>query len=433
MKISVFGLGYVGCVTAACLAQNGHEVIGVDVNELKVSSINDGKGPIIERQINTIIGAAVTGGKLRATTSAERAIANSDVSLICVGTPSNSNGSLDLRYVEACCQQIGEGLRKKSGVHTVAIRSTVLPGSTRSLITPVLEHASQKKAGRDFAICSNPEFLREGTAVQDFLNPPFTLVGSADQNAATVMTEMYRDIHAPLIQTSVEVAEIVKYASNAFHALKVCFANEIGNICKAVGIDSHEVMDIFLYDRNLNLSPYYLKPGFAFGGSCLPKDVRAITYLAKSRDIATPLLNAILPSNDQQLRTAIEMVMALGKKPVGIYGLAFKSGTDDLRESPMVRLVEYLLGKGYELRIFDRNVSLSNIFGANREFIEREIPHIERLMISSLDELLQFAEVIVVGHDPTEEEALRFHGKTTVDFVRMRRDSRGGSYYGLCW
>jgi len=371
--------------------------------------------------------------KNRSTTSAERAIADSDVSLICVGTPSNGNGSLDLRYIEACCRQIGDGLRQKPGFHTVAIRSTVLPGSTRNVIIPILERVSQKKAGVDFAVCSNPEFLREATAVQDFMNPPFTLVGSVDERAAAVIGEMYRDINASLIQTSVEVAEIVKYASNAFHALKVCFANEIGGICKAMGVDSHEAMDVFLHDLNLNLSANYLKPGFAFGGSCLPKDVRAITYLAKSKDVPTPLLNSILPSNEQQLKTAIEMVTALGKKPVGIYGLAFKAGTDDLRESPMVRLVEYLLGKGYEIRIFDRNVSLSNIFGANREFIEREIPHIERLMTTSLDELLEFAEVIVVGHRPIEEESLRFRGKTVVDFVRMSPESRGGSYHGLCW
>jgi GDP-mannose 6-dehydrogenase len=433
MKISVFGLGYVGSVTAACLAQIGHDVIGVDVNDLKVASINDGKGPIVEDQINSIIGSAVQAGKLRATTSAEKALTDSDVSLICVGTPSNGNGSLDLRYIDACCEQLGEGLSKKSGFHTVAIRSTVLPGTTKSLIVPILERVSGKKAGVDFAICSNPEFLREASAVKDFMNPPFTLVGTADEKAAAVVGEMYREITSPLIQTSIEVAEIVKYASNAFHALKVCFANEIGSICKAMGIDSHEAMDIFLHDRNLNLSSSYLKPGFAFGGSCLPKDVRAITYLAKSRDLSTPLLNAILPSNEQQLKAAIEMVTSLGKKRVGIYGLAFKAGTDDLRESPMVRLVEHLLGKGYELRIFDRNVSLSNIFGANREFIEREIPHIERLMTTSFDELLQFGEVIVIGHRPNEEEGSRFQSKTIVDFVRLSVSSRGESYHGLCW
>jgi len=433
MKISVFGLGYVGSVTAGCLAQVGHDVVGVDVNDLKVRSINDGKGPIIEQRINDIIGTAVKCGKLWATTSADKAIAGSDVSLVCVGTPANGNGSLSLRYIEACCRQIGQALGKKSAFHTIAIRSTVLPGSTMGVITPILESVSQKKAGVDFAVCSNPEFLREATAVEDFTNPPFTLVGATDDRAASVIAEMYREIKAPLIRTSVEVAEIVKYASNAFHAVKVCFANEIGNICKAVGIDSHEVMNVFLEDHNLNLSSYYLKPGFAFGGSCLPKDVKAITYLAKSRDVSTPLLNAILPSNEQQMKTAIEMITALGKKPIGIYGLAFKGGTDDLRESPMVRLVEYLIGKGYDLRIYDKNVSLSNIFGANREFIEREIPHIERLMIDSVDRLMQFAEVVVVGHCPPEEEASSFEGKIIVDLVRMNPNSRNGSYHGLCW
>lgn len=433
MKISVFGLGYVGSVTAACLADIGHDVIGVDVNELKVASINDGHGPIIEEQINGIIGSVVKLGRLRATTSTQPAIADSDVSLICVGTPSNGNGSLNLRYIEACCEQIGDGLRHKSEFHTIAIRSTVLPGSTRNLVVPILERTSQKKAGVAFGICSNPEFLREATAVKDFMNPPFTLVGSADERAATMVGEIYRKLNAPLIQTSLEVAEIVKYASNAFHAVKVCFANEIGGICKALGIDSHEAMDVFLHDLNLNLSSKYLKPGFAFGGSCLPKDVRAITYLAKSKDVATPLLNAILPSNEQQLKTAMDVVTSLGKRRVGVYGLAFKSGTDDLRESPMVRLVEYLLGKGYELRIFDRNVSLSNIFGANREFIEREIPHIERLMTTSLEELVGFSDVIVVGHRPVEEELLKFQGKAVVDFVHISPQPRCESYFGLSW
>jgi GDP-mannose 6-dehydrogenase len=433
MKISVFGLGYVGSVTAGCLAQSGHDVIGVDVNEFKVNSINDGKGGIIEERINDIIGAAIKCGKLRATTSAKQAIAASDVSLICVGTPANSNGSLDLRYVEACCQQIGQALGKKSGFHTIAIRSTVLPGSTMGVITPILETVSQKKAGVGFAVCSNPEFLREATAVQDFTSPPFTLVGSNDDRAASAISEMYNTIRAPLFQTSVEVAEIVKYASNAFHAVKVCFANEIGNICKAVGVDSHKVMNIFTQDRNLNLSSYYLSPGFAFGGSCLPKDVRAITYLAKSRDISTPLLNSILPSNEQQLKTAIEMITGLGKKRIGIYGLAFKGGTDDLRESPMVRLVEFFLGKGYELRIYDKNVRLATIFGTNREFIEREIPHIERVLTNSLDDLIQFAEVIVVGHHPLAEEALKLSEKTLIDFIRMSPVNRTASYHGLCW
>lgn len=433
MKISVFGLGYVGSITAGCLAQNGHDVIGVDVNELKVAKINDGKSPIIEAQIEHIIETAVKCGKLRTTTSTEEAVLRSDVSLICVGTPGNGNGSLNLTHVEGCCEQIGRALKKKQKFHTVAIRSTVLPGSTGNVITPILEKLSQKKAGVEFGICSNPEFLREATSVQDFLNPPFTLVGSSDQRVAGVMSKLYSDIKAPLIETSIEVAEIVKYVNNAFHALKVCFANEIGNICKALGIDSHQVMDIFCEDHKLNLSSYYLKPGFAFGGSCLPKDVKAITYLAKSMDISTPLLNAILPSNEQQLRKGIEAVTSLGKKAIGIYGLSFKAGTDDLRGSPMVLLAEYLLGKGYQVRIYDKDVRLSNIFGANREFIEREIPHLGRLLTDSLEELVQSAEVIVVGHCPSIDDGVRFAGKTIVDLVRMPADSRTGSYHGLCW
>jgi GDP-mannose 6-dehydrogenase len=432
VRISIFGLGYVGCVTAACLAENGHSVVGVDVNDEKVKSINEGKSPIIEPEISNMVEKAAKAGTLRATTSTEEAILRSDVSLISVGTPANGNGSMNLCYIESCCQQVGKALRKKLDFHAVAIRSTVLPGTTTEVITPILEKYSGKHTGV-FGICSNPEFLREASAVQDFFSPPFTLIGFTDQRVLSVMAKLYSEIKAPLIHTSIEVAETVKYANNAFHALKICFANEIGNICKAVGIDSHQVMNIFCQDHKLNLSSYYLKPGSAFGGSCLPKDLRAITYLAKKIDISTPVLNAILPSNEQQLKTAIDAVTVFGKKRVGIYGLSFKAGTDDLRESPMVLIAEYLLGKGYQLRIYDKNVSLSNIFGANREFIEREIPHIERLLTDSLDELLEFAEIVVVGHCPTTDEALRFQGKTVVDYVRMTAEAQSGSYHGLCW
>jgi len=354
VRISIFGLGYVGCVTAACLAENGHFVVGVDVNDTKVKNINDGKSPILEPEISNIVEKAVKSGKLMATRSTEEAIVKSDVSLISVGTPANGNGSVNLSYIESCCQQVGKALRKKLEYHTVAIRSTVLPGTTGEVITPILEKYSGKRAGVDFGICSNPEFLREATAVQDFFCPPFTLIGSTDQRVISVMAELYRDIKAPLIQSRIEVVETVKYANNAFHALKICFANEIGNICKAVRIDSHQVMNIFCQDHKLNLSSYYLKPGSAFGGSCLPKDLRAITYFAKKIDISTPVLNAILPSNEQQLKTAVDAVTVFGKKRVGIYGLSFKAGTDDLRESPMVLIAEYLLGKGYQLRIYDK-------------------------------------------------------------------------------
>jgi GDP-mannose 6-dehydrogenase len=335
--------------------------------------------------------------------------------------------------VEACSREIGLALSKKSGFHIVAVRSTVMPGSTREVLAPILERFSQKKVGVDFGICTNPEFLREGTSVTDFLNPPFTLIGSRDNKVTELMSKLYSHIEAPLIETDIEVAEIVKYVNNGFHALKVCFANEVGNICKAIGIDSHEVMRIFCQDQKLNLSSYYLKPGFAFGGSCLPKDLKAVTYLAKSKDVHTPVLNAILPSNEQQLKNAIGVINGLGKKPIGIYGLSFKPGTDDLRESPMVLLAEYLIGKGYDLRIFDRNVSLSAIFGANREFIEREIPHIQRLLIDCLDDFLGFAEIVVVGHHPEAQELFKFEGKTIVDFVRITGEPRGEGYYGLSW
>jgi GDP-mannose 6-dehydrogenase len=433
MKISVFGLGYVGCVTAGCLAQTGHDVIGVDVNALKVMDINEGKSPILEAEIGGIIETAVRTNKLRATTSADEAVAESDISLICVGTPSNGNGSLNLNSVKACSEDIGRALKKKLAFHVVAIRSTVMPGSTRKIVAPIIEKVSGKTSGVDFGLCTNPEFLREGTSVQDFLNPPFTLIGTWDKKVTGVMSQLYKHVQAPLIDTDAEVAELVKYVNNAFHALKICFANEVGNICKAVGIDSHEVMKIFCEDHKLNLSSHYLKPGFAFGGSCLPKDLKAVTYLAKSKDVRTPVLNAILPSNEQQLKNAIEIISGLGKRAVGIYGLTFKAGTDDLRESPLVLLTEYLIGRGYELRIYDRNVSLAAIFGSNREFIEREIPHIQRVLTEDLEEFLRFSEIIVVGHPPPPQDVWRFTGKTVVDLVRITSERQGEDYHGLSW
>ena len=437
MRLSVFGLGYVGCVSAACFADDGNVVVGVDVNPTKVEIINSGKTPIIEEGINELIGTVVAAGRLVATTDSTRAVHDSDLSLICVGTPSNQNGSLHLRHVEQVCREIGAALKTKSQRHIVVIRSTMLPGTIQNTVIPALEETSGKKAGTDFGICINPEFLREGSSLKDFHNPPFTLIGADDEETIVAVRGLYEKINAPVFVTSLKTAEMVKYVCNCFHALKVSFANEIGNICKALEIDSHEVMHVFCQDTKLNLSPYYLKPGFAFGGSCLPKDLRAINYKAKELDVEVPVLSAILPSNRLQVERAVEMVRQSGKSRVGVLGFSFKAGTDDLRESPMVTLIETLIGKGFHLAIYDRDVSLARLVGANKEYIEREIPHISKLMRDTIDAVLSDSEIIIIGNQAEEfrnvTERLR-PNQQLIDLVRLF-DGRSSSenYQGICW
>lgn len=436
MDISIFGLGYVGAVSAGCLAAEGHHVVGVDPNQTKVDLINAGTAPIVEKDIGEMIAAEVKSGRLRATTSVRDAVNASELSLICVGTPSQLNGNLDLSYVRRVCEEIGAALRDKAAYHVVVARSTMLPGSMRSVVIPTLEAASGKRAGIDFGVCNNPEFLREGTAVWDYHHPPKTVIGETDARAGEPLVKLYGALDAPLIRTTVETAEMVKYADNSWHALKVAFANEIGNIAKAVGIDGREVMDIFCQDTKLNLSSYYMKPGFAFGGSCLPKDVRALTYKGRSLDLDLPVLNAILPSNERQIEKATQMITAKGKRRIGVLGFAFKAGTDDLRESPMVDVIEHLIGKGYELRLFDRNVNIAALTGANRDYILNHIPHISRLMVNSIDEVVDFAEVIVVGNGASEfRSAVAGAGpdKSVVDFVRVLDRKSADRYDGICW
>lgn len=437
MKISIFGLGYVGAVSAGCLANDGHEVVGVDPNETKVDLINRGITPIIEKDIGEMIAETVGRDLLRATTNVREAVLDTDISLICVGTPSQLNGNLDLSYVRRVCEQIGAALREKPGFHVVVARSTMLPGSMRNVVIPVLEQSSGKRAGVDFGVCNNPEFLREGTAVYDYYNPPKTVIGETDPKAGDMLVKLYEKMDAPMIRTDVETAEMVKYTDNNWHALKVAFANEIGNICKALGIDGHRVMEIFCQDTKLNLSPYYMKPGFAFGGSCLPKDVRALTYKGRSLDLDLPVLNAIMPSNQRQVEKGIEMIMGHGKRKVGFLGFAFKAGTDDLRESPLVDVIEFLIGKGYELKLFDKNVNLAALTGANKDYILNHIPHISKLMVESMDEVLDFAEVIVVGNGASEFKAIFERlkpGQVVVDLVRISPNkSEPGRYDGICW
>jgi GDP-mannose 6-dehydrogenase len=437
MKISVLGLGYVGAVSAGCLAKDGHEVIGVDPERTKVDLINAGRSPIIEKDIGEIIAEQVKTGRLAASTDVDSAVRHTDLVLVCVGTPSLPNGGIDLKYIRRVCEQIGKAIRMHGGAPVVVMRSTMLPGTMRDVVIPTLEKHSGKRAGEEFGVCINPEFLREGTAVHDYYHPPKTVVGEINRASGDLLASLYGKMPGPMIRTDVETAEMVKYADNTWHALKVGFANEIGNVCKAVGVDGHKVMEIFCQDHKLNLSPYYLKPGFAFGGSCLPKDVRALLYKAKVLDVQVPILASILPSNALQIDRGVQAVIEKGNKKVGVLGFSFKAGTDDLRESPMVELVERLLGKGYDLKIYDRNVSMASVHGANRDFILNRIPHISRLMVSSIDEVLGHGDTIVIGNAAPEFADVPrrvAEGQTIIDFVRVS-ESRTvlGVYEGLCW
>ncbi len=438
MKVSVFGLGYVGSVSAASFAADGHEVIGVDVNPDKVAAINAGRSPIVEPGLDALLKEGTDDRRLRATSDTGEAVQGTDLSLVCVGTPSRKNGSLDLGHLERVCAQIGEALRHKEPYHVVVVRSTVLPGTTHDTVIPTLEQHSGKKYGEGFGVAVNPEFLREGTALKDFRQPPLTLVGHNHAADAVPTKALYDGIDAPLFSTSIRVAETMKYTSNAWHAVKVVFANEIGNLCKRVGVDSHEVMDIFCQDGKLNLSSYYLKPGFAFGGSCLPKDIRALQYRAKEVDLEMPLINSVLGSNRLQVELALDRILETGRKKIGLLGFSFKAGTDDLRESPLVILAEALLGKGCELRIFDRNVSLARLVGANKQYIEEQIPHLSRHLCSSIDDVINASDVIVIGNGAPEfSEAVMScrSDQLIIDLVRLPLDfSRlRAKYDGICW
>jgi GDP-mannose 6-dehydrogenase len=437
MRLSVLGLGYVGTVSAACLARAGHEVTGVDADPNKVELVNAGRSPIIEKDVGPMLREQVAARRLRATLDVAAAVRGADLVLVCVGTPSRPNGDIDLQYVRRVCEQIGQALREHPGAPVVVIRSTLLPGTMKATVIPLLEKASGRRAGAEFGVCLNPEFLREGSAVYDYAHPPKTVIGELNRASGDLVAELYAGLEAPLFRTDIETAEMVKYADNAWHALKVGFANEIGNLCKALQVDSHRVMDIFCQDTKLNLSPYYLRPGFAFGGSCLPKDLRALLYRAKTLDVALPILASILPSNALQVERALQAVIDAGARRVGVLGFSFKAGTDDLRESPVVELAERLIGKGYDLRFYDRNVSLARLHGANRDYILRRIPHISALMLDSVGEVLEHAQTLVIGNaDPEFREVpRRLSGtQTIVDLVRVSEArSVAGVYEGICW
>jgi len=437
VKISIFGLGYVGAVSCACLPELGHEVIGVDTNPLKVRMINDGQSPVVEEGINELIAAAVKAGRLRATENLEEAIMGSEVSLISVATPSKANYEPDLSAVDAVIESIGRVIANKPGAHTVVLRSTVAPGTTEDRILPLLERAAGRKVGDRLSLVFNPEFLREGSSVKDFHQPPQTVIGSVDEEGYAILEAMYQGLPGAFVRTSCKVAESVKYLCNVFHAMKIVFANEAGSVLKACGLDGREVMKIFCQDTQLNISPAYLRPGFAFGGSCLPKEVKGFLTLARDRDVAVPAVAGLLDSNEAHVKTAYRLIARDGRRRVALFGLAFKPGTDDMRDSPLVALAEQLLGKGFEMRIFDRNVKISRLLGKNKEFVEREIPHLDRLLLDSPEAVLDQAEVIVIGHADAEARAVivaRAKGKRIVDlsgYAELR--DCGAEYEGICW
>lgn len=438
MKIAIVGLGYVGCVSAACLASAGHQVVGVDISPVKVDLINQGRSPIIEKDIDAMLADSVSSGRLSATIDITEAIAKSDISMICVGTPSLSNGSLDLQYIRNSVAEVAHALRDRNDYHVVAIRSTMLPGTLENVVLPLLEEESGKSVGEDIGLCVNPEFLREGSAIADYQNPPFTLVGAWDERSGAALASVYKGVDGPFIQAEIRVTEMVKYSCNIFHALKVGFANEIGVLCKELTIDSHQVMDIFKQDRELNISPSYLTPGFAFGGSCLPKDLRAVMHKAKELDLTLPILSSILPSNQDHIERAFEMVQSIGRRKVGILGLSFKAGTDDLRESPIVQLAERLLGKGYELVIYDNNVTLANLLGANKQYIEHVIPHLAKLLNDDLDSVIDASDVLVIGKSASEFDNLGSRvtdRHEIIDLVRLdtKVSATDTHYQGICW
>ncbi|UTF59850.1 nucleotide sugar dehydrogenase [Gilvimarinus sp. DA14] len=436
MKISVLGLGYVGAVCTACLANRGHQVIGGDVSRVKVDLINAGKSPIVEPGLEDLIAEGVAKGVILATTNTERAVLETDLSMICVGTPSKKNGDLDLTYVRAVCQDVGKALKQKNTRHTIVIRSTVLPGTVRSVIIPVLEEASGLKAGTDFGLAMNPEFLRESTAIEDYDKPPMTVIGELDKESGDPLEEIYKVLDAPIVRKPIEVAEMIKYTCNVWHATKVAFANEIGNISKAVGIDGREVMDIICQDTTLNISKTYMRPGFAFGGSCLPKDVKALNYRARQLDLNQPLLSSLMSSNTQQIEYAFDRITGYGKRKISILGLSFKAGTDDLRESPLVELAEKLIGKGYELKIYDQNVKYASIHGSNREYIEARIPHLSSLLHDSREDVIDHGEVIILGNgEPAFGELIDspVDDKRVFDLVGFMKTGSNGALEGVCW
>jgi GDP-mannose 6-dehydrogenase len=435
MNISIFGLGYVGCVSLGCLAQNGHQVVGVDVNKTKVDQINDGRATIVEKDIDAIIATQHLLGRIRATTNFREAILATDLSIIAVGTPSTAQGHLNLTYILSVAEHFGEVLREKDGFHIIALRSTVMPGTCEK-IAAMIEDRAGKTRDVDFAVVSNPEFLREGTAVHDYYHPPLTLIGTESERAASIVRTLYDELPAEVVVAETKTAEIMKYVNNTYHALKISFANEVGNICSSLGIDSHEVMDIFCKDKQLNISKYYFKPGFAYGGSCLPKDLKGLQTLAHDLYLQVPVISSIHRTNEIQMQRAIAVLMRHSHRNIGFLGIGFKAGTDDLRNSPAVELAETLLGKGFTLKIYDRNVHTSKLTGTNKEYIDQHIPHLSRLMVQDAEELVEWSDVLVVC--TKEAEFVQVLGeasnKIILDLVRIQAEiDPANQYIGINW
>jgi len=438
MRISIFGMGYVGAVSAACLARDGHHVVGVDIDPVKLELLRSGRSPIIEEGIQELTREVVAAGRITVTDDVAAAVRDTDLSFVCVGTPSSPNGRQDLGAILRLAEQLGDALAHKSAFHAVVVRSTVEPGTVAGEITPRVEARSGKRAGTHFAMCFQPEFLREGTSIKDYDNPPFTVIGSEDERATKLLRDVFAHLPCEFIVTSLRTAEMMKYACNAFHALKVGFANEIGRLSQSLAVDPHAVMGLVCKDTRLNISPAYLKPGFAFGGSCLPKDLKALLYLGKQRDVVTPTLASLLPSNRVHIDHAADTVLADGRRNVGMLGLSFKTGTDDLRESPLVTLAERFIGKGLSLRIYDPEVSLARLMGANKRFIEHSIPHISSLMCADIDSMIEPSDILIVGLQRRDllERIVRLArpGQLVLDLVNMpdRQDLRA-KYKGVCW
>jgi GDP-mannose 6-dehydrogenase len=437
LSISLFGLGYVGSVSAACFAHMGHKVTGVDISKAKVEMLDSGRSPIIEARMEELVVEANQSCRLHATTDSTAAVLGSDISFVCVGTPSLRSGKLDLSHVKHVSEEIGAALKQKNTFHTVVLRSTVLPGTTEDLMVPIIEKMSGKRSGVDFAVSYNPEFMREGSAVADFLQPPYTILGSQNAEHLAPLRELYREIPGTTFETTIRVAEMVKYVSNLYHAVKVGFANEVGTLCKHLGVEADQVTKIFMSDTKLNISPAYLSPGFAFGGSCLPKDLRAITHRGKELDLELPLLESLMPSNTKHVERGVEAVLRTGKRRVAMLGLSFKAGTDDLRESPQVQVIKRLLGEGCQVRVWDKDVSLGRLAGSNRQYIEEVIPHIGSLLSAEIADVLRDAEVVVIGTkiEKSELANLLTPSQKVIDLVNLdpTRRPEAVSYEGICW
>jgi GDP-mannose 6-dehydrogenase len=435
MNISVFGLGYVGCVSLGCLAKNGHHVIGVDTNPTKINQINSGKATIIEKEVDVIIAEQRSAERIVATDNVLEAVSGSDISIIAVGTPSTDKGHLNLQFIFKVAEDIGEALKSKSSFHIIAIRSTIMPGTCDN-VASLIEKISGKKRNLDFAIVDNPEFLREGTAVRDYYNPPLTLIGSDNPQAAEKVADLYRQLPAEIIITDLKTAEIMKYINNTYHALKISFGNEVGNICAELGIDSHKVMEIFCKDKQLNISPYYFKPGFAFGGSCLPKDLKGLQTLAHDLYVEVPLIESINRTNEIQIQRAIKLIYKYNNKKLGFLGLSFKAGTDDLRNSPTVSIIETLLGKGCNIVIYDKNINMAMLTGTNKDYIDSRIPHLSNLLVKNPEIIVNECDVVVVNTREPEflKLVLEVDHKLIIDFVRLDEALLTKSnYVGINW